>query len=139
MSGVVVLDNAALEALASGEGKTGAVVCAALTAALRLRRNVVVPAVVLAEMYRKRGHNEVVDACLSRETGLLVRDTDRAFARLVGGVASGADAGSEHIVDAHMVAAALEAGGGVCLTGDADDIGRLSAPYANVSVIDIGG
>ena len=139
MSGVVVLDNAALEALASGEGKTGTVVRAALTAALRLRRNVVVPAVVLAEMYRGRGHNQVVDACLSRETGLLVRDTDRTLARLVGGVLSGAGAGSENIVGAHVVAAAVEAGGGVCLTGDPDDIGRLSAPYANVSVIDIGG
>ena len=137
MSGVVVLDNAALEALASGEGKARAAVRAALTAVLRLRRNVVVPAVVLAEMYRGRGHNQVVDTCLSRETGILVRDTDRAFARLVGGVLTGSRAASEDIVDAHVVTVAVEAGGGVCLTRDADGIGRLSAPYANNSVVDI--
>jgi hypothetical protein len=110
---------------------------AGLTAALRLRCEVVVPAVVLAEMYRGRHHNQVVDACLSRETGLTVRDTDRALARLVGGILSAAGKGSADIVDAHVVAAAVESGGGLCLTGDPDDIGVLAAPYPNVQVADI--
>ena len=37
-------------------------------------------------------------------------------------------------VDAHVVAAAAEAGGGVVLTGDADDLTRLAASYPNVHV-----
>ena len=95
------------------------------------------PAVVLAEMYRGRGHNQVVDSCLARETGLEVRDTNRSFARLVGGVLSGTGRGSADLVDAHVVAAAVEAGGGVCLTGDPSDLEALADPYANVVVVDV--
>ncbi|MEA1903975.1 MAG: type II toxin-antitoxin system VapC family toxin [Actinomycetota bacterium] len=138
MSAVVVLDNAALAALAGRDGLGKETVRAALTAALRLQRRAVVPAVVLAEMYRGRNQSQVVDACLSRDTGLQIRDTDRSFARLVGGVLTGAGAGSEHMVDAHVVSAAVEAGGGVCLTGDPKDLGIMSAPFANITVIDIG-
>ncbi|MBI4955019.1 MAG: VapC toxin family PIN domain ribonuclease [Myxococcales bacterium] len=110
---------------------------AALAVAVRLRREVIVPAVVLAELYRGRGPGGMVDACLSRETGLHVRVTDRAFARLVGSVLAAAGAGSELIVDAHVVAAAVEAGGGIVLTCDPGDLGRLAAPYRNVQVVDI--
>ena len=137
MSTAVVLDNAALAALADNRSPAKETVRAAMAAAVRLRRDVVVPAVVLAELYRGRGHNQVVDACLSRETGLAVRDTDKSFARLVGGVLAGAGRSSEDIVDAHVVAAAVEAGGGVCLTGDVADLEALAAPYANVVVIDV--
>lgn len=137
MSSSVVLDNAALAALAAEPSPAKSVVRAAMTAAVRLRREVVVPAVVLAEMYRGRHHNQVVDSCLSRETGLTVRDTDRPLARLVGGILSTAGVGSAGMVDAHVVAAAVESGGGVCLTSDLDDLSALSAPYANVQVIDV--
>ncbi len=137
MSVSLVLDNAAVAALAGGEGLAKETVRAALTAAVRLQRDVVVPAVVLAEMYRGRHHNQVVDACLSRETGLRIRDTDRTLARLVGGVLAGAEAGSELMVDAHVVAAAVESGGGVCLTGDPKDLATLSASYPHVMVLDI--
>ncbi len=137
MTASVVLDNAALAALSGRTSQARNVVRAAMTAALRLQRDVVVPAVVLAEMYRGRSHNQVVDACLSRETGLTIRDTDRAMARLVGGILSAAGRSSAEMVDAHVVAAAVEAGGGICLTGDPDDLIELAAPYANVQVVDI--
>ncbi len=133
----VVLDNAALEALAGSSSEAKEIVRAAIAAALRRNREVVVPAVVLAEMYRGRHHNQVVDACLSRETGLTVRDTDRAMARLVGGILTAADRGSAEMVDAHVVGSAVESGGGVCLTGDADDLEALAAPYPNVQVVDV--
>ena len=110
---------------------------AALRAAERLHRDVVVPAVVLAELYRGTHHSQLVDACLSRETGILVRITDRSFARLVGGVLAAADAGSEHLADAHVVAAAVELGGGLVLTSDPGDLGRLAAAYRNVIVISL--
>lgn len=67
----------------------------------------------------------------------VIRSTDRAFARLVGGVLAGARAGSELIVDAHVIATAVEAGGGLVLTSDPADLVRLASTYRNVHVIDI--
>lgn len=110
---------------------------AALEAARRLRRDVVVPAVILAELYRGPKQNQIVDSCLSRETGLDVRDTDRDFARLVGSVLGAAKAGSEDLADAHCIAAAVEAGGGVVITGHERDLERLASPYPNVQIVPI--
>lgn len=135
MNRCVVLDAGALSALAGRPVRRSREVRAALRAADRLGREVVVPAVVLAELYRGARHSHLVDACLSRETGILVRTTDRPFARLVGGVLAAAAAGSEHLADAHAVAAAVELGGGLVLTTDPGDLGRLAAAYRNVTVI----
>ncbi len=132
-----MLDSEALSALAQPRGQRFVEVRAALEAARRLRRDVVVPAVVLAELYRGPKLNQTVDACLSRETGLEVRDTDREFARLVGSVVAAAKADSGVLVDAHCVAAAVETGGGVVITGDPRDLERLAAPYPHVHVAPI--
>jgi hypothetical protein len=105
-----------------------------MRAAALMNRDIVVPAVVLAELYRGQGHNQVVDACLARETGILVRDTDRPLARLVGGVLTGAKADSRFLAGAHVVATAVEVGGGVVLTGAPDDLAMLAAPYATITV-----
>lgn len=106
-----------------------------MVAALRLRRDVVVPTVVLAELYRGGGRNQLVDALLSREEqALVLRDTDRVLARLVGGVLSAAGAGSEDLADAHVVAVAIEGGGGVVLTGNPQEMARLSDPYRTVVI-----
>jgi len=135
MSPCVVLDAEALSALAARSGRRSLEVRAALRAAARLHREVVVPSVILAELYRGPRHNSVVDACLSRETGIRVRDTDRSLARIVGGVLAAAQAGSEHLADAHVIAVAVELGGGLALTADAEDLNRLAASYRNVMVI----
>jgi len=132
-----VLDAEALSALARAAGRRGEEVRAALEAARRLRREAIVPAVVLAELYRGGGHNHIVDACLSRDTALLVRDTDRSLARLVGGVLAAAKRGSQDLADAHVVACAVEAGGGVVLTGDPDDLTLLALSYPHVTVTKI--
>lgn len=137
MSRALVLDAEALSSLSRQQGQRFSETRAALEAARRLRRDVLVPAVVLAELYRGPKQNQVVDSCLSRETGLTVRDTDRDFARLVGAVLGAAKAGSEDLADAHCIAAAVEAGGGVVVTGDTGDLGRLAAPYPNVQVSQI--
>lgn len=137
MSRCVVLDAEALAALAGQPGRRNLEVRAALRAAVRLRREVVVPSVILAELYRGPRHNPLVDACLSRETGIRVRDTDRTLARLVGGVLAAAQVRSEHLADAHVIAVAVELGGGLVLTTDPDDLGRLAASYGNVTVIDL--
>jgi len=134
VSPVLVLDAEALSSFARQRGPRFREVRAALEAARRLQREVMTPAVILAELYRGPGHNQIVDSCLSRETWIHVRDTDRTFARYVGGVLASAGADSTHLADAHVVAAAVEAGGGVILTGDEDDLTRLSAPYPNIHV-----
>lgn len=134
MSRALVLDSEALSALGGRRSRRQEEVRAAMRAAARLQRDVVVPTAILAELYRGPARNSVVDACLSRETGLRTRDTDRALARLVGGVLAGAKADSRHLADAHVVAVAVEAGGGVLLTGDEDDLGALAALYPNIIV-----
>lgn len=133
----LVLDAEAFNALAGPRSARGREVTRALVAARRAESDVVVPTVVLAELYRP-GRLALVDACLARhETGITARDTDRPLARLVGGVLAGADAGSEDLADAHVVAAAVEGGRGVVLTGDPDDLRRLAAPFASVTVASI--
>ena len=57
-----------------------------MRAADRLGREVVVPTVILAELYRVPRHHQLVDSCLFRETGVRTRDTDQRLARLIGGV-----------------------------------------------------
>lgn len=131
---MLVLDAEALSSLARRRGPRFREVHAALEAARRLRREVVTPAVILAELYRGHGHNQVVDACLNRDTAILVRTTDRPFARLVGGVLAAARSGSTDMADAHAIAAAVEEGGGVIVTGDRTGIERLASPYPNVHV-----
>ncbi len=100
---------------------------------MRLRRRGT-PLRPSAELFRRPGHNQVVDSCLSRESGIDVRDTDRSLARLVGGVLGAARSGSADLADAHTIAVAIEAGGGVVITGDEADLVRLAAPYPNVHV-----
>ena len=134
---VVVLDAEALSALAAGPAARQREVRAALHAAHRLRREVIVPALVLAELYRGAARSRRLDAFLATEIGLMVRVTDRALARLVGAMLVAAEAGSELIVDAHVVAVAVEAGGGIVLTTD-PDLRRLAAPYRNVQIVAIG-
>lgn len=132
---IVVLDAEAFSALAGPNSVRKQRVRRILGAAQRLGREVLVPSVVLAELYRGRGRNQLVDACLARERASLdSRDTDRALARIVGGVLASAHAGSEMIVDAHAVAVAVEAGGGVVVTGDEGDLNLLSAPYSHIAV-----
>lgn len=134
MTVALVLDAEALSSLARQRDGRFAEVRAALEAARRLQRTVLTPAVILAELYRGPGHNQVVDSCLSRESWINVRDTDRAFARFVGAVLGAARADSTDMADAHVVAAAVEVGGGVILTGDDTDLRRLAASYPNVHV-----
>ena len=132
---IVALDSGAFSALAGTSSVRKQRVRRILRRAQQLERRVVVPSLVLAELYRGQGHNQLVDACLARESGSVdARDTDRVLARIVGGVLAGAGARSTMIVDAHVVAVAVEAGGGVVVTGDPDDLQRLSASYPQIVV-----
>ena len=99
--------------------------------------DIVVPAVVLAELYRTATHSAAVDSLLSRRDLLRILPTDLAMARIVGEVLSRARAGSALMVDAHLVAAAVIHGSGVILTGDVKDLRRLAAPFRDVRVVQI--
>jgi predicted nucleic acid-binding protein len=132
---IVALDTEAFNSLAGPDSVRKQRVRRILRTAQALGRDVRVPSLVLAELYRGRGNNQLVDACLARERASLdCRDTDRAFARIVGGVLAAAGASSALIVDAHVVALAVEAGGGVLVTGDEHDLNSLSAGYRHIAV-----
>ncbi len=133
----LVLDAEALSLLSRG-GSHERTVRAALTAALAEASDVVVPAAVLAELYRGGGHDQDVDACLAREGGIAVAPTDRSLARRIGHLLAAAARGSEHHVDAAVVAVCVAAGGGVVLTGDADDLSHLSGGSPAIVVRGIG-
>jgi predicted nucleic acid-binding protein len=88
----------------------------------------------------ERTVRRAMDALLSRESSdaLLIRDIDRRLARLVGGLLAQAHAGSALLADAYPVAVAVEAGGGVVLTGDPDDLSHLAGPYQTVVIEPLG-
>lgn len=67
-----------------------------------------------------------------RQLGLLLRDTERGLARLVGSVLAQAGAGSEAHGRGPPVAVAVEDGGGVIVTGDPHDLERLASPYRTI-------
>lgn len=136
MSRVLVLDTAAVEGLCRRQVPAG--IRAALEAASRLGRDVVVPSAVLAECYRDRQHSQALDSMLARRSAIRLRNTDRDLARLVGGLLAAADLGSDALVDAHVVASAMERGGGVCITADVADLERLAAGVPVVSLVPIG-
>lgn len=131
----VVLDSEAFNALSGPRSQRGREVLRLLTAAQRTGSEVYVPTVVLAELYRP-GRSAKVDSVLSHRDGApICRDTDRELARMVGAVLGTAGAGSEDIVDAHVVATAAESGRAVIATGDPDDLERLAVPYPLVTVV----
>ncbi len=133
---VVVLDSEGLAALARGDGQPASeLVAAAVKSAHNNDRDVVVPAVVLAEAYRSPARIAAANAALHRSAPIKVRDTDQSLAKFVGGVLAAASAGSEDMVDAHCVAVAVESGGrGVVITSDEHDMTRLAAPHPNIAV-----
>ena len=84
MSRALILDSEALATLGGRPSRRQEEeVRAAMRAAALTRRDVIVPAVILAELYRGSGRNQLVDACLALETGIRVRDTEPPLASLV--------------------------------------------------------
>lgn len=130
----VVLDSEAFSMLARAASPGGRKLRAALSAAYATTTDVVVPAAVLAELYRGGPHDQVVDSYLGRDTGIVVVDTTRQLARRIGNLLARAGRGSRDHVDATVVAAAIHAGGGVILTGDPDDIAALASGLVGLTV-----
>jgi predicted nucleic acid-binding protein len=123
----LILDSGAVIALARRDVRARA----ALAAAWEAGAEVVLPAVVVAETVRGNGPR---DAGVNRIVAAVgdVTNLDEATARLAGSLL--AQAASNATVDALVVAEAVAGGGGVVLTGDADDIERLAGPHDHVLV-----
>lgn len=110
--------------------------------ARQYKQPVLVPTVVCAEASRGAARTRQVESALTRyrtSTGdrpaVNLVDTDFALAKQVGAVLHGAHAGTEDIVDAHVVSVCVPFGGGVVVTSDPDDIRRLAAAVPSIRVV----
>jgi predicted nucleic acid-binding protein len=124
----IILDSAGLDALASA--RPSAAFRALLGEAWERQRDVIVPAIVCAEVCRTASRTRAVEAALSRHDGsagerpaVTVVDTTFDLARSIGAILARSRATSADIVDAHVVAIAARRGGALVVT---DDITRLA-------------
>lgn len=136
----VVLDADGLDALATPAPPPA--FRALLREALDRDRDVLVPAVVCAEVCRGAARTRRVEAAVARHRpnrgqrpAVAVVDTDFAFARQVGAVLHGAQAGSADLADAHVVAVCAQRGGGLVITSDQHDIARLAAAVPSARIM----
>lgn len=139
MSLPVVLDSAGLDALA--RQRPPAAFRALLAEAWERGCDVLVPAVVCAEVCRTAGRTRAVEAAVQRHDrrrgelpAVVIVDTTFDLARSVGAILARSRAGTEDLVDAHVVAVAARHGGGLVITSDPGDIARLadSVPAARI-------
>jgi predicted nucleic acid-binding protein len=128
----LVLDAAGLDALAIQHPPD--VLRALLAEAHRRGRSVIVPTLVCAELARGRARTRALEATVARHDrslgerpALQLMDTDFDLARQVGAILEATGHGSEHVVDAHVVAVCVPLGGGLVVTADPDDISALAA------------
>lgn len=128
----LVLDAAGLDALAGPRPPDG--LRALLAEAHRRGREVLAPTLVCAEVARGRARTRAVESAVARHDkarserpALRLVDTDFTLARQVGAILEATGSGSERMVDAHVVAVCLPAGGGLVVTSDPDDIAALAA------------
>lgn len=135
----VVLDADGLDALC--DRKPPERLRALLHEAWARERDVLVPAVVCAEVCRGVPRTRRVEAAVARygqardrRPPVSVVATDFMLARQVGAVLHGAGAHSRDMVDAHVVAVCALHGGGLVVTADGEDIQRLAqaVPFARV-------
>lgn len=95
-----------------------------------------VPSAVLVELYRGAGSDEAVDLVLGRGFARVVT-TGVRIARIAGHLLAAAGRGSEHAVDALVVATAIRLGGGLVLTHDPDDLEILAIDHSNVRIVPV--
>ena len=131
----LILDSEAINALAraSVRGALAHRARAILQVAYEERALVRVPAAVLAEVCRGDARDGPVNLVLNG-TGIGVVDLTSRIARRAGALLARRRLGSEHAVDAFVVATALEFATSIVATGDPRDIERLSSGFPQVRV-----
>lgn len=133
---MLLLDSEALSAIAHGSaGRRDRV--RALVAEMRKRElPIATVSVVLAEVVRGRVQDAAVFGGLRRER-VLVKPVDTRAGMRAGRLLGAARRGSEHAIDAFLVAVADLSGGAVVATVDVDDIELFAAHAKNVAVVSI--
>lgn len=134
----LVLDSGGLDALCRSVPTDDT--RALLATAYQRNQPVLVPTVVCAELCRGVARTRQVEAALARRSpdrhsGIKQCDTDFALARQVGAILHGAEAATTDIVDAHVVAVCVAAGGGIVVTTDPTDIHRLAQAVPAVHIV----
>lgn len=131
----IILDGAGLSEVASAHPSDG--FRGLLAEAVVRGRDVLVPAVVVAEVARGLGRTRAVESALARAGvfRITVVDTDLGLAKQVGAILHAADSGSIDLVDAHVVAAAMPFGGAIIITSDPGDIHRLAGTAPGLRIV----
>ncbi|MFD4402096.1 type II toxin-antitoxin system VapC family toxin [Nocardia sp. NPDC058499] len=136
----VVLDSAGLSAAC--EPKPPKRVQALLAEAYRRGSEVLVPAVVCAEVCRGVPRTRQVETLVARtlrdsaaHRPVRMVPTDFDLARQVGAILNSAKVGSRYLADAHVVAVCVQHGGGLVITSDPDDIMHLAAAVPAARII----
>ena len=122
----LILDSGAVIALTRNDERARA----ALAAAWESGVEVAIPSVVVAETVRGSAKDASVNRVIKAVGWVTPADegTGRAAGALLGA------AGSTSTVDAVVVASAIDAGGGVVLTGDPDDLEALALGHPEVVI-----
>ena len=138
MAEALILDSEALNALANAGRRGSLALRARAIARVAHERGALlrVPAPVLAEVCRGSRLDAAVNHLLTREA-IRVADLTRQIAQRAGGLLARARMASDRAVDAFVVATALEFEVSIIATGDVDDLARLSAPYGQVTLMQL--
>ncbi len=134
---MLLLDSEALSSLAHGPARRRDRVRALIVEMRRRELPVATVAAVLAEVVRGQPRDAGVFSGLRRER-VEVHPVDTRVGVRAGQLLGATRWGSEHAVDAFVVAVGDVAGGAVVATVDARDIDRLAAHASNVVTADIG-
>lgn len=133
---MLVLDSEAISAMAHGPAARRDRVRALIAEMRRRELPVVTVAAVLAEVVRGRRRDAGVFAGLRRER-VEVHPVDTRVGVRAGQLLGATRSGSEHAVDAFVVAVADVAGGAVIATVDPRDMDHLAAYATDVVTADI--
>ena len=136
MAEALILDAKALNALANPGARGSLTVRARAIAQVAHERGALlrVPAPVLAEVCRGARFDAAVNAVLNRGA-IVVAELTREIAQRAGALLARARMSSASAIDAFVVATALEFDTAVIASGDTADLGRLAAPYRQISLM----
>ncbi len=138
MAEALILDSEAINALANPTLRSVLAVRARaiLTIAHERRALVRVPAPVLAEVCRGPRFDAPVNHLLNGR-GINVIELNRELAQRAGGLLAKQRLGSQHAVDAFVVASAMAFDTAVIATGDPEDIRRLIGSSRKIKVFSL--
>lgn len=134
---MLLLDSEALSAVSHGPARRRDRVRALIGEMRRRELPIGTVSAVLAEVIRGQRRDTGVFAGLRRER-VEVYPVDTRVGVRAGRLLGAAHAGSEHAVDAFIVAVADLAGGAVIATVDTRDLNRFAAHTTDVATADIG-